>query len=799
MSNDKEIRIRAVLDASTFDKGINEIQEKIKKISQQQTQGAGAQQALGKDSIMGKYAQQAFGDFSKDSQRQLEQMYQIQRREAVNQSITMKGKEAELAKLAKADGEMTKQQKERVELLKKEIDLLKEKQRQTLLIAGETQKALDKMKPQGGGAGGGEPPGGQPPPQDPANPFKNVLGNIVKTAGVAAIAKFATDAVMTGVNDFITRDRKIASNNAASFRILGNDIRENMAGRGSNARFYGQERRDAMASAAQEQGRQSAWDTARSWGGTALQGVGGAAMLGLGWTGLGFVGGAAMFGAGTALKGGLIGDERSRAAMFDREKFNAMNTREGLEKYQENLAANIARDPRKAMAREYFEQNRGDITNMQKQLGLFSDKELLAGDNVGLLQRNMKYGGQYGGANFSQETIQQQIQALAAGGAMTSGMQDLSGAAATYNRQFNLNNAGQVMGRIQGNTGANSSITDIVYQRLLTEAVRSGVDASKMPRELERMTQMTAELVTGGGVDAQGMSGLFAAGLGGYNQKAMESAAGAAQEFLATSKESGGWQGQMGYGYLQSDDVKKKLGRNLSATEMNYLNQTSASELDEAGFNQVAGMLGTDVETAKSILQGKDKYKQTLTSGQEDAAQALASYFKENNFTTPDQQRQAVSEGPGAALFGKLKAQNTSVMGARYANKSQAEQLAYNFEQANVLGGISPSMTTDQAGEVVQGQKKRTETRAGYVEEGSIATGDAARMNALLDNAEAFKKAAKANTEAAEMYATQFRMLLEATKNGTQAMDKLSESLNKFEEQANSGSYMSNSKPRGGH
>ena len=46
MSNDKEIRIRAVLDASTFDKGVNEIQEKLKKLTQQQSQGAGTQKQL---------------------------------------------------------------------------------------------------------------------------------------------------------------------------------------------------------------------------------------------------------------------------------------------------------------------------------------------------------------------------------------------------------------------------------------------------------------------------------------------------------------------------------------------------------------------------------------------------------------------------------------------------------------------------------------------------------------------------------------------------------------------------------
>jgi hypothetical protein len=202
MSNDKEIRIRAVLDAGTFDKGVNEIQEKLKKLTQQQQQGAGTQKQLGKDSVLGKYAQQAFGDFSKESQKQLETMYQTQRREAVNQSITLKGKEAELAKMAKIDGEMTKQQKERNENLKKEIELLKEKHRLTLNTAAETQKALDKMKPAAPPPGPpGEGGGGQQPPPDPNSGFKNMLGGMLKQFGVAAVIKGAINGAVTGIEE----------------------------------------------------------------------------------------------------------------------------------------------------------------------------------------------------------------------------------------------------------------------------------------------------------------------------------------------------------------------------------------------------------------------------------------------------------------------------------------------------------------------------------------------------------------------------------------------------------------------
>ncbi len=781
MSNDKEIRIRAVLDASTFDKGVNEIQEKLKKLTQQQSQGAGAQKALGKDSVLGKYAQQAFGDFSKESQRQLETMYQVQRREAVNQSITMKGKEAELAKMAKLDGEMTKQQKERLDNLKKEIDLLKEKHRVTLNTAAETQKVLDKMKPAAGGPGGPGDGGGQPPgpPQDPAGGFKNMLGGMLKQVGVAAVIKGAINGAVTGIEDIITRDRKIAMNNAQSMNASSREMREQFEGRGSRGMFYMPERARAMRAAAREQGSQSTLETAKAWGGTALQGIGIGTMALTGWTGIGLGVGAGLAGAGTMLKGGIVGDERSRAAMFDRTKFNSMMTKEGMEKYEQNLAAEKAKDPRRTMAQEYFEQNRQNIAGLQKSMGIGSDSELMGSGGVGLLQQQMKYGQQYGGVNFNQATIEGQVQALASGGAMTEGMRGMSGAAATYNRQFNMSNAGQTMGRMQGNTGMNSSLTDMAYQKLLAEAVRLGVDTSTMPRELEKMTQITAELQTAGGVNAQGMGDLFGAGLAGFDTKSMGAAAGAAQTFLQTGKEAGGWEGQMGMGYLQSGGAKDIIGRSLTAPEMNFLNQTSGAELDDAGFQRIADQLNISPEQAKKLMNEKDKYKQGRT-GQEDKAYADLGEFLKGK--SPEEMKEAIAGGAGGKLFTAAQMARGQTHGD-FLQKDQATQRAEILMQANVAAGgeATPEELEIAAGKV-EAQKKKKEDRAAFVEEGAEATGDMTRMDALNEQLDNLKIAARNHTKYAEEYNKQFELMVTATKAGASAMESVAEQLTGLEQ-----------------
>ena len=796
MSNDKEIRIRAVLDASTFDKGVSEIQEKLKKLTQQQAQGSGSAKTLGKDSVLGKYAQQAFGDFSKESQKQLETMYQTQRREAVNQSITMKGKEAELAKMAKIDGEMTKQQKERNENLKKEIDLLKEKHRLTLNTAAETQKALDKMKPAGSGGGDGGGGGGGQPAQDPASGFKNALGNMIKQVGVAALIKGAINGTVQVIDDVITRDRKIAMNNASSLNMASREMREDFSGRGSRGMFYLPERQRAMAAAAREQGSQSTMDTAKSWGGTALQGIGIGTMALTGWTGIGLGVGAGLAGAGTALKGGIIGDEKSRAAMFDRTKFNSMMTKEGMEKYEQNLASEKAKDPRRVMAQEYFEQNRSNIATNQKMLGM-NDADYMGSGGVGIMQRNMKYGNQYGGVNFNQDTIQQNMAALAQGGAMTEGIGGMAGQASTYNRQFNISNAGQSMGKMQGNTGMNSSLTDMAYQKVLTEAVRLGVDASKMPRELEKMTQFAVELQTSGGVNATGMGELFGSGVTGYNQKALSSAAGAAQNYVQTSKDSGGWEGQMGMGFLQSK-AESIVGRKLTTKEMNMINQTSGAELDENGIQRIADQLGIDPAKAKELMKQKDQYKQGRSAEEDKAYSDLGEFLKGK---TPDEINESLKGGAGGKLYTQAQMARGQSRGD-FLQKDQASQMAEIVTQAQTASGNAPAMDFATADEKMQAQKKAKETRAAYIEEGSEATGDMTRMDALNEQLDALKNAARNHTKYAEEYNKQFELMVTATKAGASAMESVALNLTELQkkiDQENAANGVHSAVPNSGH
>lgn len=764
---DKEIRIRAVLSADDFDKGVKQIEDKLKKMQQDISRGQGTQKTLGGDTVLGKYAQQAFGDFSKESQKQLEQMYNTQRREAVSQSITLKGKQQELEKLSKIDEQMTKQQKERVELLKKEIDLLKEKQRATLDAAAQTKRAIDQI----------QPPGDEDPGPSPIQRF----GGFLKAIGAGAIAEGALNATAIGMEDYYTRERKILGGEAAQLNVGSKELREQFEGRGSRGMFFAQERaRAANLAATEESGRENI-DLLRAGGSAATAGVMayGGMKLGAG------IGTAIAPGVGTVIGGGigaiaggvggmlLTSNERTRARIFDQEKYRSMVGAEAAENYEQNLASIKARDPKAALAQEYFEQNRGNIAQMQRSLGMGSDEELFG--DLGFLRNMIQSGQEFGGVNFSQQNIQDQLSRLAQGGATTEGMRELSGRSAAYQRQFNLGNTAEVMGQLSG-AGLGAFETEDAYKKMLAEAVKMGVDTSRMPKEMERMTAMTAQLATAGGGFAEGAVQVGMAGIEGFDRTSIQAAQSAAEMFKQSAKAGGGFEGQMGFGYLQSQEAEGMLGRKLDSKEMNFLNQFSFTEARQEDFQRIADYLGTDQETAKNLLRQKDLYKQTRTSEEQSAAETLGQFLQEQGQLTPDQLRQTISQGEGAKLFTNLQSEMTASRGEGFSGLNQAQQRAraLSLARLNTPGLDIPGLDAE---EQVESTLRRQEGRAAFVEEGAEGTGDLARISALNENIDRLRNAARAHSEQAELYNKQFDLFIDALKSGTSSMEQLAGQL----------------------
>lgn len=790
MAEDKEIRIRAVLDSSTFDKGVTDIQEKLKKMTQQQTQGAGTQKALGKDTVMGKYAQQAFGDFSKESQKQLEQMYRTQRQEAVSQSVTMKGKQQELDKMIKADGELTKQQKERVENLKKEIDLLKEKHRQTLSTAGETQKALDKLKPDmasggGAGAGSGGAGGADGGTGSLTGGAERMFGGLLRGMTAAALIRGGFNAATEAYSNFmVTRPREMEAAKGQAMTGISRDMRENFAGQGSNRAYWAQERSKAFQMSKQERDRQENLDMATGGAGAALGGaIGGYAGMAAGAMGFGKAGAALgtmiMPGVGTLIGGGIgaigggiagglggglagayggsrmVGGSAGQTAIFDPEKYKNQSAAQMLKNREGIEASLIAQDPLRAHARDYFMGNYNEMADFERSTGKRDRPSMYGGG--GLLRTQMRIGEEYGGGMLSMEDIKNQTGALYASGGGT-GAANMSGMAVSMNRQFGITNAGQTMGRLQGMGGLSNEGTQDATRRLLAEAVRIGVDTSKMPQEMERMTAMTAQIATQGGGFSSIAAEIAGAGAGGLSAGQIAAAGSAYQGYESRAGESEGFGGQIGYGFLLGSEGESAFGAEAigkirkNPRLMNQLQSMSAAELqkDPAVLKGMARDLGM---TTDELLKAKGKMdveKQTYSQPEEDLTKELGALTQgktaeEINALSSGSSEEAVKYQDAQY---KLQQMRGGTLGKGYYQQGAFGRTAENLMISRAgTEGLPPLAGAEGA---VAGTMAAPITSAAEKEKSSAARGQADMLYNLNQNLDSFGLAAENSVKNAD-------------------------------------------------
>lgn len=831
---DKNIRIRALLDTQGFDQEVNRLQQKLKDMQKTGEGLTKAQQQLGGEgTLMGKYAKSAFGEFSKDSKRDLEAMFASQKREAMQQSIQMKGKQAEMQKMAQIEGTLTKGQQQRVTLLEKEIRLLQQRNQATIVAASKTKEQL-------GALGGGPPPAAGPEVPAGGGP-QGIFRNLLRGIGIQAIVKGALDSA----THMIERERKTATAQGQAARVASQELREQFQGQGARGMFWAAERQKAMRMAAREQRQTGMLDYAKVGLGVA-GGAAAGAMLG---------GPLGALAGGIAAGGAMMGNERLRSRVFDQEQYRAMMTQEGMQKYQANLAAQKAMAPRKAMAQEYFEQNAMRMQTMQRQLGIQTDvgllgapagpiqgaqladmisnapmaqpvygrrgrgqfqigeafaptgrgplapgmggiqadtmlQQLLAPQGQGpVMEGGVPMGrrdegylinqmmGERGTAQYTEANIMRQRQALLKGGGLTD-VQGLAGRAAGFERNIGLMGAGGIMGRIAGaGMGQGAMQTEENTKRLLAEAVKIGVDLSKMPVELQRFTQATAEIMTAGGGISPTAAARLGAGISGLTAVEVEAGKGAYQEALQAAKGAGGMEGQIGYGFLMGRETAGIIGKEAagklgkSAELLNSLNQLSVEDLerDPSLAKGLAKRLGVSEDKLKDLIQAKDAKKQSRTAGLEEMQKV---YAKKTEGMSLQEKAEFDASEEGAVLYSKLQTRRAMEKGGFLQKGAAARKAGARMGAAfqMELGGEERLRAPLEAVET----GLRTEPDiAAISQEKAMATGDVARIRALRDNIEDLKNAAKAHSESAEMYNQQFNRFIDAVKGGGNALETM--------------------------
>lgn len=764
MPDDKEIRIRATLDASQFDRGIQEIQRKLRTMTNTQSGLQDASSMFGDKGLMGKYASQAFGDFSKDAQANLQKMSQMQRQEAVMQRINMREKEQQIKNLVESDTKLTRQQEIRLKMHKEELEILKKKHQQTIIQNAETERALTRIQGEAGGGGGGAGGPGGPAGAGGTGGFRALLRQLA----TASVFGGAANAMIAGTEHLVARDRVITQAQGAAYTSAARPLAEQFEGRGARGMFFAGERSEAANMAAKEAGRQDVLQAVKTIGAVAAATAAGAVVAG--------PVGAAIGGAGAF--GGMMTNNKARSQIFDREQFRALVSREGMQNYEQNLQAIIARNPQKYLAGKYFEQNYNQIAGLQQTLGMNTDAELLGGGgSAGWLENQINVGNQLGGARLNQRIVQQQAQQIIQAGGTTAAARGLAGTAGAMNRQLNVGNVGALMGQISG-AGVGEKQTEQYVRRLFAEAVKMGVDASKMPQEMQRMTQMTAALATAGGGFAGGAMEVGLAGIGGFDRTSIAAASTAAGIFKQTGKAAGGWEGQMGLAFLQSPQATRLAGgKKLSGTAMNMINQMSYAEARPEDISRLASYLGTDEKSARELLKQKDVFKQSRTSLEQSAYQDLGQFLQQSGAQTPDEIKKLIDTGEGASLFMRAREAATSVKGNRFSNMTPAQIDARILQQARMSAPEAEGGTGNFGEIMLQAELSRTEGRGARLQQGAEGTGDIARLRNLANNIDALGEAAKKHTEHAEAYNQAFEMFKTAVEKGEKAMDAWAASL----------------------
>jgi hypothetical protein len=170
------------------------------------------------------------------------------------------------------------------------------------------------------------------------------------------------------------------------------------------------------------------------------------------------------------------------------------------QKMQELFAKNKELDPMKKMLSEDFFQNAMPNLQTQRALGLSDD------------QMNSFLGG-VTGAGFTKGMGRQSAEAIMAAGGSTRGAAGSALTSLKAQRDFNLTNADQIMGRLSGTMGSDEA-SKRSLMGIMAAATKEGLDKSEFAGEQRKFAQSVAEIAYKSGVTSDTSVAEIAAQMG---------------------------------------------------------------------------------------------------------------------------------------------------------------------------------------------------------------------------------------------------------------------------------------------
>lgn len=497
--------------------------------------------------------------------------------------------------------------------------------------------------------------------------------------------------------------------------------------------------------------------------GYAGAGMGAGAAIGSVVPGLGTGVGAAIGGAAGAVKGAynVFSDPAQRSLAMSAlpgsigkrygTEYESIQTRKLGEDYQKSLEDLKNQNPGKTMASQYYEQNYQGNLASQRAMGMSNQGFYGQG---GFLQGGVN-------AGFGPEMMQNMSSGILGAGGSSRSAAGNSVFGNQLAKNMDLTNSQQVLGTLSGSMGG-AETTKQATVKIISEAMRLGLDDSKFAEENRRFTQAAAEVIARSGAQTEGDAGRVAGGFGAFvaenSNKGIEAAKGAYEQYQQISSTTTGPRGVMRAAGFLSDPALSKL----STVEQQSLMGMREDEINENNLQAVAiaDKLGISVDDLKDKIKGTNQGAVSRYKAHDEARDRL----KQKGISIAD----IKSSKDFAALDDQSKKDIRDMGGFESAENSFANPREARAFMAGQLGQQTPAdiqMDRDKvAASKAQGSGGRQE---------DLTNADAAKdFGIVLNNFRDFRKDIIPTAEAIEKFTGKIREMMIALNSASSDIDK---------------------------
>ena len=415
-------------------------------------------------------------------------------------------KEAQIARITRLEKEGLDVADRRVRL-ERELQRLQGTQQVAQTRLNESQRTYDRVRGIDSASGGKGGNGGG---------FGNLLSKGAIGVGIGAAAKFVIDKAIEITKEAIRSPIVTAQMQGAAIAgTTGQSLSQMQSGQFVYESMFGTERKKAGAMAQSARGMNQLADLAEITGSAGLS---------------------------------LLFSERHRAALFNPEKYSAMQGKEYAENRNSALEGLKSQDPFKKDALERLQANATGYLGAQRTLGL-NDEGL-----KNFLQSST-------GAGFLPEQGMQAMSSImGAGGSTDMGINSVM--ALKAKRELDLNNSEGIFGTLSGSMGSSTTSKNV-----LIDIFAAGLDKSKYAAENSKFVQNVAEVISQRGVSSRTGADNIADQMasfatGATTMKGLENAKGAFEAMTATATTTSGRGGAVNFATIarQFPDLLKAAG-----------------------------------------------------------------------------------------------------------------------------------------------------------------------------------------------------------------------------------------------